>query len=348
MFQTYVIGAGGLGKETASAIENQKEFEFGGYFDDRYDLAINDKNEFIFQTVKEATPNYENSSFFGASEDVLARAESLKKYQTKQEKTLYRGLKANKLHDAFIDKYPINNLIVDFYSEKAKVVLQIGDGILSKLYESEIIKKHNIKILRFHNYEIDSNIQGVMSRINTNLVNGHSIEGIKNLKGGKGKFKFNSINEVNSDIQAIISVGNPQLKEELYNRISSEKVHFVSFIHNKSNLEKRENIRIGSGTIIQSGAQITTDVTIGRHVLINLNVSVGHDSIIGDFSSLMPGVHVSGAVNIGKRVLIGSGAVLLQGIKVGNDAVIGAGAVVTSDVPSNVTVIGIPARPLSK
>ena len=41
---------------------------------------------------------------------------------------------------------------------------------------------------------------------------------------------------------------------------------------------------------------------------------------------------------------IGSGAVILCGITIGKKALIGAGAVVTHDVPDNGIVAGVPAR----
>jgi acetyltransferase-like isoleucine patch superfamily enzyme len=41
---------------------------------------------------------------------------------------------------------------------------------------------------------------------------------------------------------------------------------------------------------------------------------------------------------------IGIGAAVLPGIKIDKNSVVGAGAVVTKDVPDNVTVVGVPAR----
>jgi maltose O-acetyltransferase len=47
---------------------------------------------------------------------------------------------------------------------------------------------------------------------------------------------------------------------------------------------------------------------------------------------------------IGKRVRIGSGAIIMPGTLVGDDAVIGAGAVVTRNVDTGTWVMGCPAR----
>jgi len=48
---------------------------------------------------------------------------------------------------------------------------------------------------------------------------------------------------------------------------------------------------------------------------------------------------------IGKRVMIGVGAVILPGVTIGDGAVIAAGAVVTRDVPAGQTWFGMPAQP---
>jgi serine acetyltransferase len=59
-------------------------------------------------------------------------------------------------------------------------------------------------------------------------------------------------------------------------------------------------------------------------------------------------VNISGGVDIGRGVLVGTGAQILQYVRVGDGATVGAGAVVRSDVPAGVTVVGIPAKPLEK
>jgi serine acetyltransferase len=74
---------------------------------------------------------------------------------------------------------------------------------------------------------------------------------------------------------------------------------------------------------------------------------------MGDYTTLAPGVHVSGWVHIGKRVYVGTGAVIINGtekvpLTIGDDTIIGAGAVVKEVIPSSVTAVGVPARVIKK
>ena len=47
---------------------------------------------------------------------------------------------------------------------------------------------------------------------------------------------------------------------------------------------------------------------------------------------------------IGSNVRIGAQAIIIGDVHIGDNAVIGAGAVVVKDVPSNTTVVGVPAK----
>ena len=88
---------------------------------------------------------------------------------------------------------------------------------------------------------------------------------------------------------------------------------------------------------------ITSDITIGKCSLVNLKVTIGHDTIIGDYTELCPGVNIAGNCKIGKRVFVGTNASIIPNITVGDNVIIGAGAVVTKNVPPNVMVAGVPA-----
>jgi len=89
----------------------------------------------------------------------------------------------------------------------------------------------------------------------------------------------------------------------------------------------------GSGVVIGSTAEI------GDNVIIYSGVVMG--SRRGGWDK---GYRVKRHPTIGNNVLIGSGAKILGDIKIEDNVKIGANAVVLQDVPSNCTVVGIPAK----
>lgn len=101
---------------------------------------------------------------------------------------------------------------------------------------------------------------------------------------------------------------------------------------------------VGSGVVIFNTSVVTTNVRIGAHTHLNVANAVQHDSTIGEFSQLSPGVLVNGDCRIGNDVFVGSAAVITRGCSVGEHSRVGAGAVVLGDVRPGTTVVGAPAR----
>ena len=87
-----------------------------------------------------------------------------------------------------------------------------------------------------------------------------------------------------------------------------------------------------------------------------LGVVIGDGTVIGVGCIIRQNVTIGGknrgdgfkCHTIGDNCMIGAGAVILGGIKIGNNVQVGANSVVVKDVPDNVTVVGIPSKPLNK
>lgn len=149
-------------------------------------------------------------------------------------------------------------------------------------------------------------------------------------------------NKKYSDLYVINSIGSPKTKRKVLEKAISKNLKFCSVLHPTVMMSKY--IEIGEGTIITAGNILTTQIKIGNHVILNLDCTVGHDSIIEDYCTVAPGAHISGNVHLGVGVDFGTGAVIIQGVSVGSWSIIGAGTVVVSEIPSNVTAVGVPAK----
>lgn len=101
---------------------------------------------------------------------------------------------------------------------------------------------------------------------------------------------------------------------------------------------------LAGGCLVSGGAFVSSSVSLGVHVQVHYNATIGHDCVLSDGATVLPGANVAGSVRLGRGSTVGSGAIVLQGLSVGEGAVVGAGAVVTRDVPDGVTVVGSPAK----
>ncbi|MBO4265006.1 MAG: serine acetyltransferase [Clostridia bacterium] len=97
------------------------------------------------------------------------------------------------------------------------------------------------------------------------------------------------------------------------------------------------SVEMGEGTSIAHGVGIVFHykTAIGKNCIVYQNVTIG-------------GRGTGGAAKIGDNVLIGANACILGNIVIGDNVKIGAGTVVITDIPSNSTVVGNPARIITK
>lgn len=144
----------------------------------------------------------------------------------------------------------------------------------------------------------------------------------------------------------VIAIGDGAARERIDGELTARGMTSVVLVHPMATLGSDH--RVGDGTILNAGARVTTNITLGRHVQIHANATVGHDAVLDDSVTVLPGATISGGVHLGRGVTIGTGANVLPGVVVGAGAYVGAGAVVLGDVAPMTTVVGVPARPVTR
>jgi len=113
-------------------------------------------------------------------------------------------------------------------------------------------------------------------------------------------------------------------------------------------VEIQRGVTIGSRCKIQSHSFICDGVEIGDEVFVGHNVVFINDK--KPRATTQEGALQSQEdwqllrTLVEERASLGSGAIVIGGVRIGSGAVVGAGAVVTRDVPADATVVGVPAR----
>jgi sugar O-acyltransferase (sialic acid O-acetyltransferase NeuD family) len=153
------------------------------------------------------------------------------------------------------------------------------------------------------------------------------------------------LNFQKTKLAVVLGIGNPKTKEKIIKSLSNDLLVFPTLIH-PSVILSDDLVSIAKGCIICAGTIITCNISIGKFVTINLLCTVGHDTVIEEFSSFMPSVNISGEVRIEKSVYVGTGAKIINQLTIGKYTIVGAGAVVSKSLPENCTAVGIPAKPI--
>ena len=152
--------------------------------------------------------------------------------------------------------------------------------------------------------------------------------------------------------------------EQLYQRIApdvklGQRVKIFAFT-NLYGCQIGDDVKIGTFVEIQKGARVGNRCKISSHSFICEGVTLEDEVFIGHgvmfINDRYPrAVNLDGSPQresdwtlektvIRRGASIGSGAIIMCGVEIGAGALVAAGALVTRNVPANVTVLGVPAR----
>jgi sugar O-acyltransferase (sialic acid O-acetyltransferase NeuD family) len=159
---------------------------------------------------------------------------------------------------------------------------------------------------------------------------------------GARSTKFERLLDDKNEYELIVAVGEPSLREKLFNKAKENNFKIVNLIDPTALVSP--SARLAEGIIICQFASVNAGTIIHENVLIQPYCIVGHDITIGSHSVLSPHSTPGGNSVFGSRVFVGMNSSIKEKLIIGNDVVIGMGAAVFNDLPDNVTVVGNPAR----
>ena len=154
-------------------------------------------------------------------------------------------------------------------------------------------------------------------------IHGKELNGYKVLGG------LEVLEKLEEKPYVVVAIANCSVKKSIVTKLG-EKYNFATIIYPTVKVSKF--IQIGQGTIMYPGVILTVNTKIGNHVLISGNCTIGHDTVIGDYSSLLWGSNFSGYDTIGESCFIGVGTKVIQGINISKENKISAGITVIEDV----------------
>ena len=149
--------------------------------------------------------------------------------------------------------------------------------------------------------------------------------------------KFNPL-----EYEIVVAIGDPNSRMEVIKKLPKE-TKFFTHIHPSCQILGGD-VEIGEGSIICAGTIITTNVKLGKHTHLNLQTTIGHDCIIGDYFTTAPGVKISGNCNISDLVYVGTNSSIKEKINITNNVTIGLNSGVVKNITESGVYIGTPSK----
>lgn len=136
------------------------------------------------------------------------------------------------------------------------------------------------------------------------------------------------------------------LRAQVQQRLEGAGWQFVTVRHPSAVIspftQLGPSVQLMAQSVVQPGARL------GAGCIVNSAAVIEHDTAVGEFVHVACNATLCGGVDVGDGSHIGAGAVVRQGVRLGKATVVGAGAVVLEDFEGGGTLVGVPARRMTR
>ena len=144
------------------------------------------------------------------------------------------------------------------------------------------------------------------------------------------------------EYELMVAVADSKSRYDITQRLPKETKYFT-WIHPTA-LIMDNSVEIGEGSFIGAYSILTTNIKIGKHLILNRGNHIGHDCEIGDYFSAMPGAIVSGNVKIYDLVYMGNNSAIKEKLSINSSTTIGMNSAVVKNIVEDGVYVGCPAK----
>lgn len=151
------------------------------------------------------------------------------------------------------------------------------------------------------------------------------------------------LKNMNPKPHAVIAIANSVVRERIAKECEEAGVPFATLIHPSVKM-KGHLCTVGEGSILCDSVKLAVNAHIGKHCILNMECTVGHDAILKDFVSMMSGCMTGGDIIIEPHNYFGLRCVIINQIHITSHCTFGACACVVKDATVPGTYVGVPAK----